>query len=71
MGFSRQEYWSGLSFPSPGDLPYPGIEPGSPTWWADFFTVGVMREVHKKKKKLSPIGNIHWDGILEGIQKKK
>lgn len=29
-----------------------------------------MREVHKKKKKLSPIGNIHWDGILEGIQKK-
>ena len=31
MGFSRQEYWSGLSFPSPGDLPDPGIEPGSPT----------------------------------------
>ena len=27
MGFSRQEYWSGLSFPSPGDLPDPGIEP--------------------------------------------
>ena len=30
MGFSRQEYWSGLPFPSPGDLPYPGIEPGPP-----------------------------------------
>ena len=30
MGFSRQEYWSGLPFPSPGDLPYPRIEPGSP-----------------------------------------
>ena len=30
MGFSRQEYWSGLPFPYPGDLPYPGIEPGSP-----------------------------------------
>ena len=30
MGLSRQEYWSGLSFPSPGDLPNPGIEPGSP-----------------------------------------
>ena len=29
-GFSRQEYWSGLLFPSPGDLPYPGIKPGSP-----------------------------------------
>ena len=31
MGFSRHEYWSGLPFPSPGDLPYPGTEPGSPT----------------------------------------
>ena len=31
MGFSRQEYWSGLPFPSPEDLPDPGIEPGSPT----------------------------------------
>ena len=30
MGFPRQECWSGLSFPSPGDLPDPGIEPGSP-----------------------------------------
>ena len=33
--FSRQEYWSGLPFPSPGDLPNPGIEPGSPTLQAD------------------------------------
>ena len=31
MGFSRQEYWSGLPFPSPGDLPDPGIKPRSPT----------------------------------------
>ena len=30
MGFSRQEYWSGLPFPSPGDLPNPGIEPSLP-----------------------------------------
>ena len=35
MGFSRQEYWSGLLFPSPGDLPDPGIEPTSPTLQAD------------------------------------
>ena len=35
MGFSRQEYWSGLSFPSPGDLPNPRIEPGSPALQAD------------------------------------
>ena len=31
MGFSRQEYWSGLPFPPPGDLPDPGIEAASPT----------------------------------------
>ena len=30
VGFPRQEYWSGLPVPSPGDLPDPGIEPGSP-----------------------------------------
>ena len=35
MEFPRQEYWSGLSFPSPGDLPGPGIEPRSPTLQAD------------------------------------
>ena len=35
MGFSRQEYWSGLPFPSPGDLPDPGIEPGSPALQID------------------------------------
>ena len=35
MEFSRQEYWSGLTFPSPGDLPNPGIEPGSPALQAD------------------------------------
>ena len=31
MGFSKQEYWSGVPFPSPGDLPDPGIKPGSPS----------------------------------------
>ena len=35
MGFSRQEYWSGLPFPSSGDLPDPGIKPGSPTLQVD------------------------------------
>ena len=35
MGFSRQEYWSGLPFPSPGDLSNPGIEPGSPALQTD------------------------------------
>ena len=35
MEFSRQEYWSGLPFPSPGDLPNPGIQPGSPILQSD------------------------------------
>ena len=35
MEFSRQEYWSGLPFPSKGNLPNPGIEPGSPALQAD------------------------------------
>ena len=37
MGLCRQEYWSGLPFPSPGDLPDPGIKPGSPALQADSF----------------------------------
>ena len=39
MEFSRQEYWSGLLFPSPGDLPHPGFEPGSPALAGGFFTI--------------------------------
>ena len=35
MEFSRQEYWNGLPFPSPGDLPHPGIKPRSPTEQVD------------------------------------
>ena len=41
MGFSRQEYWSGLPFPSPGDLPNPGIEPESPALAGRFFTTSA------------------------------
>ena len=37
-GFSRQEYWSGLPFPSPGDLPNPGIKLSSPALAGEFFT---------------------------------
>ena len=42
MGFSRQEYWSGMPFPSPGHLPNPGIEPGSPA----LQTVSLLSEPH-------------------------
>ena len=55
MGFFRQEYWSGVPFPSPGDLPNPGIEPGSPTFQADALTSeppgkpGRARKIGKAK----------------------
>ena len=42
MGFSRQEYWSGLPFPSPGDLPDPGIEPTAPALQADSFLLSYQ-----------------------------
>ena len=38
MGFSRQEYWNGLPFPSPGNFPDPGVEPRSPASADSFFT---------------------------------
>ena len=44
MEFSRQEYWSGFPFPSPGDLPHPGIEARSPALQANGFTVLATRE---------------------------
>ena len=44
MEFSRQECWSGLPFPSPGDLPNPGIEPRSSALQADDFTVWATKE---------------------------
>ena len=51
MGFSRQEYWSGLPFPSPGDLPDPGIEPGSPALEADALTSEPPGKLSKVKIK--------------------
>ena len=53
MGFSRREYWSGLPFPSPGDLPNPEIEPGSPTFQADALTSespGKLSEISQTQK---------------------
>ena len=55
MEFSRQEYWSGLPFPSPGDLPNPGIEPGSPALWAD--TLPSLYIVQYKNQEID-IGTI-------------
>ena len=50
MEFPRQEYWSGLPFSPPGDLPYPGIEPASlvsPLWAGGFFNHCMTWEVPK------------------------
>ena len=44
MGFSRQDYWSRLPFPYPGDLPDPGIEPTFPALVGRFFTTGAAWE---------------------------
>ena len=53
MEFSRQEYWSGLPFPSPGDLPDPGIEPRYPALQARHFTIWATMEVLRKWKAIS------------------
>ena len=58
MGFSRQEYWTGLPFPTPGDLPHPGIEPASPALAGRFSITallgkpGYQAEVTALKKTL-------------------
>ena len=50
MGFPRQEYWGGLLFPSPGDLPKPGIEPTSPASQADALSLNHLGShiIHKR-----------------------
>jgi len=59
MGFSGQEYWSGLPFPSPGDLPNPGIKPRSPALEADALISEppgkpmLFEEIHKYSFTLS------------------
>ena len=58
MGFSRQEFWSGLPFPSPRDLPYPGIEPGSlrpPALTDIFFTTNTNKPMHFLKTLCSRV----------------
>ena len=55
MGFSRQEYWTGLPFPSPGDLPDPGIEPESPTMAGSFFPGRVTGEAQNMAEHLVSI----------------
>ena len=55
MRFSRQGYWSGLPFPSPGDLPNPRIEPGSPALQADSFLIDLQGSPYQCKFPLKRI----------------
>ena len=64
--FSRQEYWSGLPFPIPGDLPDPGIEPESsatPALPGKFFTTGATREAFYIR-----LADINWDCPRQMVQ---
>ena len=69
MGFSRQEYWSGLPFPSPEDLPDPGTEPRSPAWQADslpFELQGNPKIGVNNNLPVPPLCNVV-DFILNGL----
>ena len=55
MGFPRQEYWSGLPFPSPGDLPNLGIELGSPALQADSLPTELRGKANTKMKDVVTI----------------
>ena len=59
VGFSRQEYWSGLPFPSPEDLPDPGMEPRSPALQAEALTSEPPRIASESKTKSKKSG-IYW-----------
>ena len=53
VGFSRQEYWSGLPFPSPGDLPYPGVKPESPALQADSVPLHHVESPSSSRMKIN------------------
>ena len=53
VGFSRQEYWGGVSFPSPGDLPNPGIEPASPALAGGLLTTEPLGKLCSSKSNVS------------------
>ena len=62
MGFSRQEYWSGRPFPSPGNLPDPGIEPRSPTLQVDSSLCEPLGK-HLNRPKPSSNGKEEENGV--------
>ena len=79
MGFSRQEYWSGLPCPPPGDFPQPGIEPRSPTLQVDSLPAELLgkpkplERITKKKSTVTSQRNVKGDITRDppNIKKKK
>ena len=69
MGFFRQEYWSGLPLPPPGDLPDPGIEPLSPALAGGFFTISATWEAPVMKNlpaiQETWVQSLNWEDPLE------
>ena len=59
MEFSRPEFWSGLPFPSPGDLPNPGIEPGSPALQEDSLLSEPPGKPHDQARQHIKKSNVH------------
>ena len=59
VGFSRHEYWNGLPFPSPGDRPNPGIEPGSPALQADSLPTELREAQGTDNPLLSSVSSKH------------
>ena len=66
MGFSRREYWSGLPFPIPGNLPDPGIEPGSPTLQVDALISEPPGKQNYTKKIF--MTQINHDGVITHLE---
>ena len=81
MGFSKQEYWSGLPFPSPGDFLNPGIKPASPALAGGFFTTSttweaqvqstVYQNTYDKYREVFRIGSDHKGLNFQGRFSKK
>ena len=58
MGFPRQEYWSGLPFHPPGDVPDPGTEPKSPALAGRFFTTSATWETGSQRERAKVVANV-------------
>ena len=67
MGFSRQEYWSGLPCPPPGDLPDPGAETGSPALQADSLPLShQVSPIGNKRYLIKQYNELGWAGSSAG-----